>query len=194
MNPRKLSAAQEACMRAELNGGKSRNVYRRAAALLALNQGWPVRSIAQLLGVARQSIYNWIATYKTGEDPVDLRDAPRSGRPALWTEDLDAVLTEALNRSPRSYGYSVDQWTAKLLQHHLVTSRQKDFSAETVRRRLRQMGYLWKNGRYLRATDYRNSFVEAPFGATSGGIMQDAFQPGCSASPASGTTFAARPS
>jgi transposase len=150
MISQKLSAVQEARMRAELTGGKSPKVYRRAAALLAVHQGWPVTSIAQLLGVARQSVYNWIAVYGTADEEIDLTDAPRSGRPALWTEDLDNVLMDAVDHSPSSFGFSVEQWTAGILRDYLAACRQKNFSAETIRRRLRQLGYLWKGARYIR--------------------------------------------
>jgi transposase len=119
--------------------------------LLAVHQGLPVSSVAKLFGVTRQSVYNWIAIYGTVKNELDLKDAPRSGRPPLWASELDWVVTDALNRSPKSYGYTAEEWTAGILRLHIFASQKQWFSSETVRRRLRQLGYLWKGGRYFRA-------------------------------------------
>lgn len=149
MNVPRLSALQAAKLRAELSGCKNRNTYRRAAALLAAHQGLPVSRIAEFLGVTRQSIYNWITTYGTEQDTIDLQDAPRSGRPPVWSAELDAFVQSALNRSPQSFGYADEQWTTKNLRNHLVFSLQKTVSGETLRRRLRDLGYVWRNRRYV---------------------------------------------
>jgi transposase len=136
-------------VRAELNAGKTRNVYRRAAALLAAHQGLPVTRIAGLLGVTRQSVYNWITAYGAEQEKLDFEDAPRSGRPRVWTEQLDAFVRNTLNCSPQSRGYTDEQWTARNLRDHLEFSLQKRVSGETVRQRLRCMGYVWRNNRYI---------------------------------------------
>jgi transposase len=170
MSPKKLSAAQEAVVRAELSASRTPTVYRRAAALMAIHQGWSVGAVADLLGVARQSIYNWIAAYGTKPEGVDLNDAPRPGRPVSWTEELDAFLEGAFNCSPRSFGYSADHWTAGMLKNHVAFSLRKSFSDETLRRRLRQLGYVWKGGRYQRVNNWNNS---DPAAATMAELTQD---------------------
>jgi transposase len=57
--------------------------YRRAAALLGVHQGRPVSQVAAVLGVTRQSVYNWVKTYGGVTEGLELEDAPRSGRPRV---------------------------------------------------------------------------------------------------------------
>ena len=90
-----LSEKQTEKLRAEMTRGKSGNVYRRAAALLAAHQGFPISDIASLLGVTRQTVYNWIETYSPEGRRPDLNDAPRSGRPSLWTKEIDDFVVKA---------------------------------------------------------------------------------------------------
>lgn len=145
-----LTAEQERRLQMELRESGNVQAYRRAAALLAAHQGRAVREVAALLGVTRQTIYNWLSAYGALLDGVSLQDAPRSGRPSLWAGDLDRVVEEAL----QPFGVGRDgpgiRWTAPLLQEHIASRSGKRFSGETVRRQLRRLGYSWRRGRYVR--------------------------------------------
>jgi transposase len=72
-----------------------------------------------MLGVTRQSIYNWIEAYSQEYNPTVLRDALRSGRPSLWTEDSQSLLRELLTTSPDRLGYFAVNWTVPLLREQL---------------------------------------------------------------------------
>ena len=124
-------------------------VYRRAAALLAVHGGQSVGQVAELLGVTRQSVYNWLVTYAQAKQAIDLADAPRVGRPSLWTKDLEAFLIETLEQKARSDQNESTKWTVALLQKGLASRRGRSVSAETLRRKLRQLGFVRKNGRYV---------------------------------------------
>ena len=144
-----LSVAQQAQLRHEIKHSDSVNVYRRATALLAVHEGQPVSQVAKLLGVTRQSIYKWIATYGQMEHELDLKDAERCGRPSLWTEEMQRLLEESLRQTPGQTGYPAPHWTVKLLREHLVSRAARQLSDETVRRKLRGLGYVWKSRRYV---------------------------------------------
>lgn len=144
-----LSVAQQAQLRHEIKHSDDVNVYRRATALLAVHEGQPVSQVARLLRVTRQSIYKWIATYGETEHELDLKDAERSGRPTLWTQELQRLLEESLQQTPGWIGYPAPHWTVKLLREHLVTRAARQLSEETVRRKLRGLGYVWKRRRYV---------------------------------------------
>jgi transposase len=124
-------------------------VYRRAAALLAIDEGRPVSQVATLLGVTRQSIYNWVTTYGHDGDVSDLSDAPRAGRPSLWEESWDVFINEVLPQPPANFGYGAPHWTAALLKQCLAARQSREVSEETLRRQLRRLGYVWKRGRYV---------------------------------------------
>ena len=148
-----LSQEQQKRLRCELRQPTNAHVYRRAAALLALYEGRLVREVAALLGVTRQTIYNWLSCCGEGEQDLNLEDAPRTGRPSLWTGELDLLLEQTLQRSPRELGCNATQWTAPLLQKRFSLSQCRNVSEETIRRRLRGLGYSWTDGRYRRQLD-----------------------------------------
>jgi len=148
-----LSEGQAEKLRAEMTRVKSSQVYRRAAALLAAHQGFSISNIASLLGVTRQTVYNWIETYSPEGKRLDLSDAPRSGRPSLWTKEIDELVMRALASSPQSLGCPASQWNAATLRHHLELALGRAVCDETLRRRLRRLGYHWQNGRYVRRND-----------------------------------------
>jgi transposase len=106
-----------------------------------------------MLGVSRKSIYNWIDAYLQAGDPSALADAPRSGRPHLWTEERQAVLRGLMATAPDTLGYFTSDWTAPLLGEqlgHLTGRRPCD---DTIRDQLGRMGYVWKRPRYVLEPD-----------------------------------------
>src|SRR5204862_6184117 len=79
--------------------------YRRALALLEAATGSPISHIARKLGIHRASIYHWIARYQQDPTPEVLADQPGSGRPSMWTEELESSLRECLVQEPAGQGY-----------------------------------------------------------------------------------------
>ena len=145
-----LSPEQRNRLRGQLRQPANAQVYRRAAALLALSEGRPATEVAAVLGVTRQTIYNWLTSRAPGKHDLKLEDAPRSGRPRLCAGELELALAEALQRCPTEFGHAAPHWTAPLLREHLVLSQRPGVSEETIRRRLRRLGYNWSDGRYVR--------------------------------------------
>ncbi len=144
----KLSSDKEMQVRGALANTEDLRVYRRATALLALHEGLSPRQVASLLGITRQTVYNWITLYGGGGE-VKLTDSPRPGRPSLWDEEMQKFLSETIAQSPAHFGYGASDWTAKTLQSHLASAREIRVSTEAMRRYLRFLGYEWQNGRYV---------------------------------------------
>ncbi len=119
MSEIRLTAAQRAALRACLEIPPSTGFYRRAAALLALDEGQPVAAVAELLGVTRQGVYNWAQAYQQSPRPEALWDRCGGGRPSLWTQRLQALLEEALRHRPDEWGYPGLNWTVPLLRAYL---------------------------------------------------------------------------
>ena len=78
-----LTVAQRQLLQAGLDSPPSTGFYRRALALLALDEGQSVAEVAELLGVTRQSIYNWRQAYEASPQPESLVDCYGVGRPSL---------------------------------------------------------------------------------------------------------------
>lgn len=128
-------------------------VYRRTLAVLEAGSGTPVSKIAHMLKVDRRSIDRWIEAYGQAYDPLSLWDEQRSGRPPRWTEECFAWLQALLEASPQEFDFFATSWTVPLLQEQLEQCLGERFSDETLRRALRQLGYVWKRGRYVLEPD-----------------------------------------
>jgi transposase len=133
----------------QLREARDAALYRRTLALLEVARGKPVAEVARALGVSRQSVYNWAAAYAADHDPLSLADGDRSGRPSVWTDDLRVTLSAALGRPPDRLGYPAVNWTIPLLQEHLVHWCDRRPGANTIRRELHRLGYVWKRSRYV---------------------------------------------
>jgi transposase len=126
------------------------SVYRRTLAILEVSRGVPVAQVADCLGVARRTVYNWIESSREAGDPAALADAPRSGRPSLWTEDSRGLLRSLLaDHAPDELGYPAVNWTVPLLRQQLGHSTGRTHSDDTIRRELQRLGYVWKRSRYV---------------------------------------------
>jgi transposase len=148
-----LTRWQRRRLRHQLNETRASRIHRRTLAVLEFDGGRPVADIARMLQVSRQSVYNWIETYRDAYEPSDLVDASHVGRPRLLDDDGTALIRSLLDCSPQDLGYFATNWTVPLLQEQLQRAMGQSFSDETVRRTLRRLGYEWKRPRYVLAPD-----------------------------------------
>jgi transposase len=167
MSETKLGAGKRRRIRDQLRCTRDARLYRRLLAVLEYDRGESVSDIAELLGVSRQNIYNWIELAHERDDVVALRDAPRSGRPARADEVFDTLLRTLLMLSPERFGYHATYWTIALLQDQLRKNLGEDYSASTVRRGLQRLDYVWKRPRYVLAPDPQREKKNAQFAASS---------------------------
>jgi transposase len=149
MNDQRLNASQKRQLTAIVRRTHDTRQYRRALAVLECDAGKSVAQIAQVLRVSRQSVYNWIEGFWQTGDAQALSDAPRSGRPACWSERVDALLQALLQDTPQHLGYFSTQWTVPLLQEQLRHSTGQCYCSRTIRRSLYRLDYVWKRPRYV---------------------------------------------
>lgn len=94
--------------------------HRLHAVLMAVDGRSPYQ-IADLLGDAPRSVYNWINLFR--EDGLEaLREGRRPGRPTRLTEKQNKALAKDLIRPPEEFGYGQPIWDGALLSHHLEKS------------------------------------------------------------------------
>jgi transposase len=148
-----LTARQRELLQACLETPPSTGFYRRALALLALDEGQSVGEAAELLGVSHQSIYNWMQAYEQSPQPETLRDRYGGGRPSLWTRQLQQVLQDGLRCRPDDLSYLGMNWTVPLLREYLHDETGSWLSEDTIRRQLQGLGYVWKRSRYVLPPD-----------------------------------------
>jgi transposase len=126
---------------------------RRKVAVRMVNTGIDVTTVAKVIGVSRCQVYRWLKRSQDGRDLSALEDRVGRGRPRQWSKRAQRVLEEALQHEPYEYGYQAMSWTALLLQIHVSRLAGTDLSENTLRSRLKEMGYRWKRPRYSLAAD-----------------------------------------
>jgi transposase len=95
------------------------------------------------------AVYRWIERYDSARKPDCLVDSRGGNRPSIWTEELQAVLSDGLGRRPEHFGYQAIAWTVPLLQEHLARCGGGRPSETSIRRQLHALGYVWKRPRYV---------------------------------------------
>jgi transposase len=124
-------------------------VYRRAIAILHINDGDHPETVADALGFSQQWVYRWIRRYNEKRSVDGLRDRPRSGRPSVLASISDEEFNRLVAQSPLSLDYMAFTWTAPLLRGHIERTFGIKLCDETVRRRLHRQEYRWKRPRYV---------------------------------------------
>ena len=143
-----LTAWQRRRLRRQLAETLDARVFRRTLAVLEFDRGRPVADVARMLGVTRQSIYNWMEAYSQAHDPEALWDEEGRGRrPALDEED-EHLLEALLALSPQDLGAPHVSWTIPLIQEFLEVATGRRLSDDTLRRALHRLDYVWKRPRH----------------------------------------------
>jgi transposase len=140
-------------LRRQLEQTPDARTWRRTLALLEVDRGRSITEVAQLLRVSRRSVYNWIDAYTETCHPAARADAPRSGRPGIWTEPMQAALRQLMATKPDQLGYFAVNWTVPLLGEQLEHFTGQRPCDDTIRDQLGRMGYVWKRPRYVLEPD-----------------------------------------
>jgi transposase len=148
-----LTSGQRRGLRQQLVATKDVRLYRRTLAVLEFDRGRPAAEVAAMLGVTRQSVYNWVEAYTSTLRPGALDDTPGSGRHGLLDEDDWRLLDALLATAPQDLGYPNTSWTVPLLQEALARGAGRAVSDDTIRRALHRLDYVWKRPRYVLAPD-----------------------------------------
>jgi transposase len=135
-----LSTRERRELRALARRGEPGYLRVKALALLNLGAGQSVSTVARLLWVSRESVYQWRRRYQA-DGAAGLRVAPGRGRKG--TADL-AEIECYLRRSPRQFGLTQTRWSLTALAR--VVPSLHGFSAFGVQQALRRAGYRYKRG------------------------------------------------
>jgi transposase len=130
------------------------NVIRRGLALLHLDEGRSLATVAVSLRVSRQTVYNWISAFQDRSN-LDmcsrLSEGYHPGRPRRIHGKIEPLLEEVLDLNPFNLGYPSTVWTAALLTHHLEEKYGIIASNRSVRYALKRLDYRWKRPRHTLA-------------------------------------------
>lgn len=121
-------------------------VRHRAHVLLVLVDAASLEAAAQQCGVSRSSVYRWQRRF-LAEGRSGLIDRPKSGRPSKLDRAARQFIADALERSPRDYGYPVTVWTMTDLRD-LLGRWGWSVGHNTVVRAVHALGYVYRRPRH----------------------------------------------
>jgi len=148
MSQLNLTSWQRCRLRRQLSATEDVRLFRRTLAVLEFDHGRPAADIARMLGVTRQSVYNWVEAYTGVGDPAALEDHRGHARLPLLDEDAEHFLDSLLDISPQEVGYPHTSWTVPLLLEALGIATGLRVSDDTLRRALRRLDFVCKRPRY----------------------------------------------
>lgn len=129
-----------------------KRTFQRLRALYLIATGYPISDVARIIGVSRQSLYNWINNYLATHQAESLFDAPRTGRPPSAQKITSARIVRQFRRDPLPLGYNTTTWTVALLARHLSERYHTSITPRTLRRRMKELGLRWKRPRHAFST------------------------------------------
>jgi transposase InsO family protein len=129
---------------------------RYQAVMAVVQDGWKVTEVAERLGVARQSIHNWIARYEAGGLPAL---ADRSHRPATCSHQIsvetEVLICELRRKHPR--------WGPRRIEHQLANQGVTPMpSQSSIYRCLRRHNLIELRRRKKRRDEFRRWERERP--------------------------------
>ena len=129
-----LSDEEEAVLAARARSGRSQWRDRlRATIVLAAAAGRGNAVIAAEAGVCADTVRKWRRRFAAGR-LAGLKDAPRSGRPPVFTAADRAEAVALACALPAESGVPLSRWTCPELARELAARRQIAASASTIRR------------------------------------------------------------
>jgi transposase len=101
---------------------------RRFLAMARLDEEYTAQQVADFLGVALRTVRSWKAAFqKYGQ--AGLRAKPPPGRPRKLTPRQERTVLTWFLKSPRSFGYSTDLWTARRVAEVIWRKWQVQFNS-----------------------------------------------------------------
>ena len=112
----------------------------RLAALLLWLSGWKSPAIAQLFGVSRWAVCQWIGlANEHGLRSVHSRPAP--GRKPRLSAAVQQQLDLALQESPEKFGLNRTRWDGVLVVEYLRRFHQVELKVRQAQRYVRRLGF-----------------------------------------------------
>ena len=115
----------------------------RATIIWLSSQGWWVREIADPLRLAAETVRQWVKRF-IEEGVAGLKDRPRAGRPATYTEEQVAEVIAASLTNPHDLGLPFNCWTLTRLATYLNEQKGLPIKRSRIDDILTDEGLRWK--------------------------------------------------
>jgi transposase len=115
---RKLTKTEQAKITRLIRSNEDARIARRAQMIWLSSQGKKTVEIAEMWGITGATVLRTIQNFNT-KGLISLADKPRKGRPRKTTDRYVRLLKEAVQKSPRDFGYPFSSWTLDRLREYL---------------------------------------------------------------------------
>src|SRR5262245_7351464 len=118
--------------------------------------GWPPTAIAAALFCSRSSVYRTVRAYRQGTlgwEPDEAGELSVPVRTTVLLPTLCRSLVALLKVNPQAYGWCRTRWSCATLALTLQTKRGITVSAETMRRWLHELEWVWKRAKLVAKDD-----------------------------------------
>ena len=139
-----LSAKERKVLLQAYRNGTHLRISRRAHIVLLRSEGWTWQQIQAALFCSSDLIADTLQRFRTGRLTALLEEQRSSAPMPAWLEKARQWIT---SNSPRDFGYFRSRWSCELLANLLAWERGIRLSAETVRRGLKRLGFVWRRPR-----------------------------------------------
>ena len=113
----KLTARAYARLRGIARGSRNARQVRRAQALLWLHEDYTAQTVADRLGMSRQSVQRWKKQYQErAQDPVltRIQEGQHTGRVPEQLKLARKEIERVWRHDPRRYGFRARNWTVPM--------------------------------------------------------------------------------
>ncbi len=115
---RKLAKSEQRELSRLIRSNQDARVLRRVQMVRLSASGKKTTEIAEMWDVTIATVLRAIQNFNSG-GLKSLADKPRKGRPRKTTNQYISLLKEAVQKSPRDFGYPFSSWTLNRLREHL---------------------------------------------------------------------------
>jgi transposase len=126
----------------------NRPLIQQISALLLLDDGLDVWSIAARVGVSTTTIYTWRDAFLV-KRWASLMRGKSSGRPPKLSESQLARLKELVVAGPEATGYATGCWNAALIQKLIEREFGKTFHVNYISSLLHNLGFSYQRARFV---------------------------------------------
>lgn len=141
----RLDEPQRKVLLSIYRAGQDVHAARRAHVILLLADGWSYRDVRLAAYCSFDFIHECVLRFrKGGVEELSRPARVTSAALPLW---LVRVARWLLTKTPRDFGFFRSRWSCSTLAEVLAWSTGERKSAETIRRGLKTLGYVWRRPR-----------------------------------------------
>ena len=137
-----------------------RRLRERALMVILSSKGLNVKQIADILECSENTVSAWLNAYEA-QGFLGLYDQPIPGRPPRLSKQQEWQIEHWLEHSPREMGYKQNNWTLRLLLHHVRKVFHKQFSLVRLWQIIRKLGFVLIRPRHCSIVPNRAKKIKA---------------------------------